>query len=438
MQQPLVSICIPTYQRAERIQLTLQSILSQTMTDYEIVVVDNASTDGTEEAVRAFADSRIRFFRNERNIGAAMNHNRCLLEAKGTYIKFIHSDDRFASDEALEKLLETARLHPDVGLITSGYAYTDPGYSPGGCPLDVKRPQGYASLREGMRVHNIGLPSEWFFHRELLAHTGHLIDSHTCDCDFVMKALYYLPSYSIAEPLMEHAFDGSNETAAANKLNGWEAMRLRELVRLPFHAELSAAQKAGISNYLHASVMVRVLSNLWAENYHLCVQGVLDLLKLDPHLALFEGEDRAGLYAQLLDLFTERGRPADIYNFVFHHKKSRPISDIFRYGFGFRYELYRLADKLRVTGKRLVCVGKTPYAQHLQDAMPDLGNLLPPVLDDLVLQDTLFMMDGAAVDKDECFIVLTGNWNSVHLNRYRLMKNGWVEGEHYLPVFENV
>jgi hypothetical protein len=118
-------------------------------------------------------------------------------------------------------------------------------------------------------VHNIGLPSEWFFHSKLLDSTGFLIDAHTCDCDFVMKALYFYDSYtSIAEPLIEHRLDGGNETYIANRLNGWEATRFKAFPRLSF-SELTMDMKAGFSNYLLMSVMHRVLSSIWNEAYHI-------------------------------------------------------------------------------------------------------------------------------------------------------------------------
>src|SRR5690606_7259032 len=147
---------------------------------------------------------------------------------------------------------------PDVGLITCGYYFPNlekPWIPPG----DIRRAKGFQTVREGMTIHNIGLPSEWFFHRKLLASTGFLIDAHTCDCDFVMKALYYYDSYKIAEPLIEHRLDGSSESFVANRLNGWEAMRLKAFNQLPFYSELTMDMKAGISNYLHMSVMKRVL-----------------------------------------------------------------------------------------------------------------------------------------------------------------------------------
>lgn len=92
---PRVSILIPVFNRKKYIAQCIQSALGQTFTDHEIVVVDNASEDGTWEICKCFAvqDPRVRVFRNETNIGPVRNWLRCLDEAKGQYGKFLFSDD---------------------------------------------------------------------------------------------------------------------------------------------------------------------------------------------------------------------------------------------------------------------------------------------------------------------------------------------------------
>ena len=92
---PKVSILIPVYNRQDYITECIQSALDQTFTDFEVVIVDNASNDGTWEICRKFAvaDKRVRIFRNESNIGPVRNWIRCAQEAKGSLSKFLFSDD---------------------------------------------------------------------------------------------------------------------------------------------------------------------------------------------------------------------------------------------------------------------------------------------------------------------------------------------------------
>ena len=95
MSMPKVSILIPVFNRKDYIAECIQSALDQTFTDFEVVVVDNASDDGTWAICQQFAaaDQRVRIFRNESNIGPVRNWIRCAQEAKGAFSKILFSDD---------------------------------------------------------------------------------------------------------------------------------------------------------------------------------------------------------------------------------------------------------------------------------------------------------------------------------------------------------
>jgi len=91
--QPLVSICIPTYNAKKTVVQTVQSILNQTYKNLEIIIVDNASTDNTLDLLQKFKDPRIKIYKNIKNIGAEKNFSRCIELAKGKYIAIFHADD---------------------------------------------------------------------------------------------------------------------------------------------------------------------------------------------------------------------------------------------------------------------------------------------------------------------------------------------------------
>jgi glycosyltransferase involved in cell wall biosynthesis len=93
MPPPLVSVCIPTYRGEAHIVETIQSVLNQTLSDFELVVIDDSSPDGTAAAVQTFTDPRIRFLCNPSNLGPEGNWNRCLAEARGQYFKLLPHDD---------------------------------------------------------------------------------------------------------------------------------------------------------------------------------------------------------------------------------------------------------------------------------------------------------------------------------------------------------
>ena len=85
----LVSIIMPSYNTADYISESIKSVQAQTYTNWELIIVDDCSTDNTDEVVVAFlGDQRIRYLKNERNSGAAVSRNRALREAKGHWVAF--------------------------------------------------------------------------------------------------------------------------------------------------------------------------------------------------------------------------------------------------------------------------------------------------------------------------------------------------------------
>jgi glycosyltransferase involved in cell wall biosynthesis len=117
---PCVSIGIPVYNGEDFVGAAIESILNQTFQDFEIVISDNASTDRTEEICRAYAakDARVRYFRNEKNLGAALNYDRTFTESRGKYFKWAAHDDLLAPTY-LEKCIQVLETQSDVVMCTA-------------------------------------------------------------------------------------------------------------------------------------------------------------------------------------------------------------------------------------------------------------------------------------------------------------------------------
>lgn len=95
---PRVSVCIPTYCGAPFIAAAIRSVLEQSFRDFELIVIDDNSTDATCEIVAGISDNRLRMMRSSQNLGAEGNWNRCLDEARGEYIKLLPQDDLLHPD----------------------------------------------------------------------------------------------------------------------------------------------------------------------------------------------------------------------------------------------------------------------------------------------------------------------------------------------------
>ena len=121
MKFPLVSILIPVYNRETLISETIESAISQTYENIEIIIVDNNSTDGTWEILKSYSqkDKRIKIYRNQENMGPVRNWRKCLEYAQGEYAKFLWSDDLIAP-EFMEKTLPYLTDNPDVGFVFTG------------------------------------------------------------------------------------------------------------------------------------------------------------------------------------------------------------------------------------------------------------------------------------------------------------------------------
>ena len=101
MEQPLVSIIMPCYNMAAFISESIHSVITQTYTNWEMLIVDNVSNDGTVEIVKRFCatDDRIHLFQNEQHLGIGASRNKAILAAKGHYLAFLDADDIWSPEK---------------------------------------------------------------------------------------------------------------------------------------------------------------------------------------------------------------------------------------------------------------------------------------------------------------------------------------------------
>jgi glycosyltransferase involved in cell wall biosynthesis len=127
MNPPKISVLIPTYNYGRFLAEAIESVLAQDFQDFELLVVDDCSTDNTTEVVRPFCalDARVRFAVNSANLGMAHNWNHCLHQARGEYIKFLFGDDKLFHRQALSKMLALLQAHPKAVLAASARAILD-------------------------------------------------------------------------------------------------------------------------------------------------------------------------------------------------------------------------------------------------------------------------------------------------------------------------
>ncbi len=150
---PAITIGLPVFNGENYLREALDSLLAQTWTDFELILCDNGSTDATERICRAYAalDSRLKYFRNRRNIGAAANFNLAVRLATAPYFKWMAHDDRL-HPEFLAVCLQALEKNPAAVLACSAVGKIDAQGRPAG---DYRFPMRLADVQPHRRFADI-------------------------------------------------------------------------------------------------------------------------------------------------------------------------------------------------------------------------------------------------------------------------------------------
>jgi len=125
MSKPLITIAIPTYNRADKyLRQTIECAINQTYENIEILISDNNSNDHTPEVVRSFSDPRIKYYRQESNLGGFGNWNFLLDQARGDYFHLYHDDDQIDID-FIETCMKGADYRKELAIIMTGSRVID-------------------------------------------------------------------------------------------------------------------------------------------------------------------------------------------------------------------------------------------------------------------------------------------------------------------------
>lgn len=221
MNKVSLSIMIPTYNSANYLRDAITSVLAQDYSDYELIVVDNASSDNTSEVVAGFNDSRIKYFRNDKNLGSRGNINKCMELAAGEYLHHLCADDVLLPG-VLKKQVDVLQRNPRVGLVTCDMYVTDENLE------NRRRANFYPGSESGKRVIRaccmnfanwIGGPSNVMFRRE--ASVGLRYDERllwVSDLNFFCDILENWDFCNIDEPGYLYRRHSGSDTETLSKL----------------------------------------------------------------------------------------------------------------------------------------------------------------------------------------------------------------------------
>lgn len=222
-QAPKISVCIPTYCGGSTIGLAIESVLAQSLTDFELIVIDDGSPDNTRAIVERFVDPRLVYLRNEHNLGPQGNWNRCLELAQGKYFKLLPHDD-LLHPRCIERQVAVLDADGDerIALVFSARDVLDPdgrvltrrGY-PGGHEGPIA---GNVVMRTCVRrgTNLLGEPGAVLFRKSLADKIGAFdaTNPYVIDLDYWFRLLAHGDAYFCAETLASFRVSDSSWSVA--------------------------------------------------------------------------------------------------------------------------------------------------------------------------------------------------------------------------------
>lgn len=215
---PRLSIGLPVYNGANYVAESIEALLGQTYTDFELIISDNASTDATGDICARYAkqDSRVRYFRQPVNIGLAPNHNYVVEQSRGELFKWAANDDLYARD-LVERCVAALDEHPDAVLAHSWTAKID---GTGTVTSAFEYPMTTSSPRAPERFRSVlfdsgGDDDYGVVRREVLLRTAMKESYHHADHTIIAELALHGKFYQVPEWLYfrrEHAAQSGRTT----------------------------------------------------------------------------------------------------------------------------------------------------------------------------------------------------------------------------------
>lgn len=207
---PKVSVIMAVYNGALYVRTAINSILSQSLTDFELIVVDDASTDETSSILKSYTDNRLIILRNSENLGFARSLNRALARASGDYVARMDADDISISCR-FEKQVNFLDTHPEIGLLGSAYyRMVLSGRRLGG---PVRKPESDAEIRWAILLENPFCHPSVMVRRQVLVTYDLGYDPEfttTQDYELWVRVLEHCEGANLRDPLLLYRFHGKS------------------------------------------------------------------------------------------------------------------------------------------------------------------------------------------------------------------------------------
>jgi glycosyltransferase involved in cell wall biosynthesis len=330
LSHPVVSVCLPVFNGEKYLPSAIESVLSQTLANFELIVVDDCSTDRSLEIISKYAagDKRIKLHRNESNLGIFYNYNKCMELGKGRYIKPFAQDDLFY-ESLLERMVNELEHHPAISLVTCTREYVDEG----GAVLSVERHFAHDREMDGKKAafemlstisNFIGEPCAVMFRRKQMGPGFMPTLPQLGDIEYWVRLLQSGNVFFIADALCKFRVHSGNQTKKniANLDYLADLIAIRELYH-KFLAQGGLSREAFSASILQKSIDVtnyaasigisysqRAAAGRPKELGMLLVEVLNRLAKVEPECASLRAqvvaleEEKSNLAHQLNDILS--------------------------------------------------------------------------------------------------------------------------------------
>jgi len=213
---PLISVIIPTRNRAELLERAIKSVLNQTHRNLELLIIDDASVDNTRTIIEKYSDQKIKYYRLEERKGGAVARNKGIMNSTGTYIAFLDDDDEWMP-EKLEKQICLLEKHAEAALCYTGRKIVrEGGWLTGfSKKYSFSLPATDDQFKEIMSDNFIGVTSSVLVKREVLTELNGFDENLPAyqDYDLFIRILKKCKSCGIDEPLVIYHLEKINRVS---------------------------------------------------------------------------------------------------------------------------------------------------------------------------------------------------------------------------------
>ena len=324
---PTVSFVVPCYKFAHLLPECVHSILSQTFTDFELLIMDDCSPDNTAEVAASFADRRVKYCRNDHNLGHLSNYNKGIGLARGQYVWLISADDYLCKPYLLERYVTLLNRQPSVGYACCAGLWLEDGRQTGVVPYSrytdvdciVPGQQFLTTLLKG----NLVLAASGLVRRECYARFGAFPLDMPYTGDWYLWCLFAM-HYDVAffaEPMVCYRLHPQSMTSTVMAENRQQDIGLTSSLDLilAVKQQADAAGFAGVANdcllalghiYGHRLLSQHYYDQLLTLTWAQFEASLRELGVLEPEKAIIRVALRAALFGSLLEsVRTALGRP---------------------------------------------------------------------------------------------------------------------------------